>query len=199
MAEEPPDTDRPRPGELPQKVITRAERLTRLSRRAVDENEIEAYRTERGQLLADYGYAARIRSDDTGDVLVLHPDEWLDEDGIARVNDIEDTGRAVERSLEGPGDPDDWDEVAAHNEAIAEVVGDDYGEVHGANAETFAIFLSNHYAKRIESVTPGEIEEFRTDYYVRNAWPSEEQRTVLDESLEKIFDVADVPDPRSDV
>jgi len=195
---EPAPTEESSTTELPQPVVSQAERLTRLARRAVDENEIEAYRTERAELLEEYGFTPRIRNDDTGDVLVLHPEEWLDEGGIARVGDIEDTDRAVERSLEGPGDPDDWDEVAAHNDELASTVREECGDVHGANAEAFVTFLSNHYAKRVESATPAEIEEFRTDYYVRNVWPTESQRCALEESLEKIFHVADVPDPRSD-
>jgi hypothetical protein len=127
----------------------------------------------------------------------LYPEEWLDETGMARIAEIEDTGRAVERQLEGPGNPDDWDAVATHNEEIASAVREEYGDVHGDNAEAFATFLSNHYAKQIESVTPEELEEFRTDYFVRNVWPTDEQRSVIDQSLEKIFAVADVPDPRS--
>jgi hypothetical protein len=183
--------------ELPRDVVDRVERLTRRCRRAVDDNEIEAYRTEREQLLAEHGYTARVRTDDPGDVLVLHPETWLDETGTARLAEIEDTGRAVERRLEGPGDPDNWDELAAHNDAIARSVREAHGDVHGDNAEAFATFLSNHYAKRVESVTEAELEEFRTEYFVRNAWPNEQQRSVVGESLEKIFAVADVPDPRS--
>lgn len=195
--EEPPSTagdDARRDGDdgLPEDVVEHAERLTRLAREAVDENERAAYRREREALMADHGedgYAARVREDDTGATLVLYPREWLD-DGVVDVEQIEDTGRAVERSLSGPGDGDDWAAVAEHNSAVADRVRADHGEVHGETAAAFAAFMSNHYAKPIERATPDERAEFREEYLPRNAWPSEAQLERLDRSMELILETA---------
>jgi hypothetical protein len=190
MADSDADTDTEEPTtELPEGVVDRAERLTRLLRSAVDPAEREAYRSDRRALLAEYGYTARVREDDDGETLVCHPEEWT-EDGVIQIDRIDDTDRAVEITLSGTGDGGDYDAVDAHNRAVAEAVRDEHGDVHGETAEAFADFMSNHYAKRIEAATEGEREEFRTEYFPRNAWPSDEQRRRLEQSLEVIFDVA---------
>lgn len=178
---------------LPTEIADEAERLTRLARTAVDENERDAYREERAKLLSEYGFTARVREEDTVDVLVCYPSEWV-EKGEIRIEHIEDTARAVERRLSGAENPDDWEAVAAHNERVAEKVADSHGAVHGANARAFADFMSNHYARRVESATEEEIEEFRTEYFVRNAWPSDEQRAVVENSLSLVFDRAEATD-----
>jgi len=105
----PADGDPP----LPVDVVTRAVTLTRRLRQAVDDEDRAAFGAERDRLLADHGYVARVREDAAGETLVLYPDEWVD-DGVVRVDRVEDTGRAVERSLSGVGS-DDWDDVAAHH------------------------------------------------------------------------------------
>ncbi|WP_336337718.1 DUF7108 family protein [Haloarcula brevis] len=168
--------------DLPTDVTEEAERLTRLARDAVDEAEAEAYRTERDDMLAEYDYTARIRNDDTGDVLVCHPVDWVD-DGVIRPERVDDIDRGVERRLSGPGDPDAWAEIDAENRAVVEAVTDAHGETHGANAELLADFMGNHYAKHISDATPAELAEFRDDYVPRNAWPTEDQQTVLEESI----------------
>lgn len=173
--------------DLPSEVADEAERLTRLIRAAVDDNEREAYRERRRELLADPGFTARIRESD--DTLVCYPEEWVAE-GEIRPERVEDTSRAVERSLSGAGDPDDWMAIAAHNDRVVERVAT-HGEVHGANARAFADFMSNHYARRVESATEAERREFRTEYFVRNAWPTDEQREALDRSLSLVFEAAD--------
>jgi hypothetical protein len=179
--------------ELPEDVITDAERLTRLAREAVDDNEIEAYRERRERIVSEYDFTARVREED--DTLVIHPDEWL-EDGVVRIERIEDTDRAVEVSLSGPGDPDDWNAVEEHNANLVDAVADEHGEVHRTNARAFADFMGNHYARRVESASAQELKEFLEEYYPRNAWPSETERAVVGESLELLFDTADaeVPD-----
>ncbi|MFO7925785.1 MAG: DUF7108 family protein [Halobacteriota archaeon] len=174
---------------LPEEVIARAETLTRRVRSATDENERTAYRDEREELLDAHGYTARVREGDTGETLVLYPVEWV-EDGTVRLDRITDTTRAVERSISGPGADADWDAIDEHNRAIAARIEERHGEVHGATAAAFADFMSNHYAKPIEAATAGEREEFRTEYFPRNAWPSEEQRRRIDESLRRIVEVA---------
>ena len=175
--------------DLPDDTIEEAERLTRLARNATDDDEREAYLAERASLLDPHDFTARVRNEDTRDVLVLHPDEWT-EDGTIRVERVDDTDRAAEIPLDGPGDPDDWDEVDEHNRAVAVAVGDAHGDVHGANAAAFADFMSNHYARPVESATDGEVEEFLSEYFPRNAWPTDEQKAVVDESVELVFECA---------
>jgi hypothetical protein len=167
--------------ELPADVIEEAETLTRRTRRAVDENEATAYREARDELLAKHDFTARIRDEERA-VLVLYPEEWV-EDGTVRPELIEDIDRGIERPLEGAGDPDDWETVGEHNDAIAETIADEHGGVHGANARELATFLSNHYAKPIEDATDDELTEFLTDYYKRNVWPSDDQKAVVEESV----------------
>jgi len=175
--------------DLPADTVDEAERLTRLAREAVDDDEAAAYTEQRAALLAQHDYTARVREDDTGDVLVCHPQEWV-EDGVIRPDLVEDTDRGVERRLSGPGEPDEWDDVDAANRAVVETVTDEHGEIHGATAEALADFMGNHYAKRIAAATPDELEEFRTDYFPRNAWPTDHQRELLDESVSLTVETA---------
>ncbi|MFB6154984.1 MAG: rnhA operon protein [Haloferacaceae archaeon] len=184
--------------ELPDEVVDDAERLTRLERDVVDPDEMEAYRQRREELLTAHGFTARVREDD--DTLVLHPEEWL-EDGVARMDRIEDTDRAVEVSLSGAGDPENWHAVEDHNRRLVEAVGDEHGDVHVANARAFADFMGNHYARRVETATAGEVREFLEEYYPRNAWPSAEERAVVGRSLELLFDAAgaELPDSTAEL
>jgi hypothetical protein len=177
-------------GELPEEVVDETERLTRLERTVADRDERAAYRERRRELLADHGFTARVR--ETDDTLVCHPDEWIEGDEV-RLERVEDTSRAVERSLSGAGDPDDWTTIAAHNDRVVEQVAD-HCESHGANARAFADFMSNHYARPVESATESEIAEFRTEYFVRNAWPTDDQRETIERSLSLVFEVADAID-----
>lgn len=184
------NSEAPSDDELPGEAVVEAERLTRLARDAVDDAEADAYREDRADLLADHEFTARVRDDDTGETLVLHPEEWK-EDGTIRTERIEDTGRAVEVSLSGPGDPDEWDAVDERNREIVARVREEYGDVHGDNAAAFADFMGNHYARPVDDATSGERAEFLSEYFPRNAWPSEEQRAVVEKSLDYVFEVAD--------
>lgn len=175
---------------LPDGVIERATTLTRRARDAVDENERSAYLERRDDRLREHGYTARIRDGETGETLVLYPEEWV-EDGTVRFDRIADTDRAVERSISGPGSGDDWEEIDRYNRAVASRVRQQHGDVHGETATAFADFMSNHYAKPIEAATAEEREEFRTEYFVRNAWPTDEQRERVDESIRLIVEAAD--------
>ena len=139
--------------------------------------------SRRAELLAEYGYEMRVREDDTGDVLVCYPAEWV-ADGVIQPEMVEDTDRGVEIRLSGPGDPDEWDDVEAENRAVVERVRAHHGEVHGATARALADFMGNHYAKPIAEATPEELAEFREEYFPRNAWPTEQQRELLDDSVE---------------
>jgi hypothetical protein len=179
---------------LPDPVVDEAERLTRLARDAVDDAEARAYRDERDELLADHDYTARVREDDTRDVLICHPREWI-EDGQIHPDRIDDVDRGIERALSGPGEGADWDLVAEHNDDLVAAVAEADGEVHAENARVLADFASNHYAKPIEELTRAELEEFRDDYFERNVWPSDRQRSLLSESLRRTFEKTDVPYP----
>ncbi|WP_277540491.1 DUF7108 family protein [Haloarcula laminariae] len=176
--------------DLPADTRDEVERLTRLARQAVDEGAAAAYRDQRAALLDDHDYDARIREEDTGDVLVCYPSEWV-EDGVIRPDRVEDTDRGVEIRLSGPGDPDEWDEVEARNRAVVEAVRDDHGETHAATVRALADFMGNHYAKPIAEATPDELAEFREEYFQRNVWPTEEQRELLDDSVQLAIEKAE--------
>lgn len=171
--------------ELPEEVVTKATRLTKLARRAVDPDEAAAYRDRRATLLSEHDFTARVREEDSAETLVLHPVEWVEE-GTIRPERVEDTDRAIEIRVAGTGDPDDWEAVEEHNRAIAARVCEEYGETHGGNAAAFADFMGNHYAKPVEDATPKERAEFLEEYFVRNAWPSTEQKAVVERSLEHV-------------
>jgi hypothetical protein len=175
---------------LPDDTVDEAERLTRLAREAVDPNEATAHRRRRDELLAEHGYTARVRSEDTDAVLVLHPADWLDEAGTVRIERIDDVDDGIEVPLSGPGDADDWDSVERHNRTVADRVTEAHGEVHGRTAHAFADFMSNHYAKPVEQATPGERREFVEEYFPRNTWPTDEQRAVVEESVELVRETA---------
>lgn len=181
------------PEELPDDVVDEAERLTRLARTATDENERTARLERRDDLLAEHEFTARVRDEEDA-TLVLHPEEWH-ADGVIRTDRIEDVDRAIEIQLEGTEDPDDWRAVDERNRELVAEVRAAHGDVHGDNAVDLADFFGNHYAKPIESATATELEEFRTEYFVRNAWPSEHQRDAIDESIRLVFEVADEPHP----
>ncbi|WP_117592194.1 DUF7108 family protein [Haloprofundus halophilus] len=179
--------------ELPEDVRTTAERLTRLARDAVDSNEAEAYRERRDASLADHGYTARYREAD--DTLVLYPVEWIDDDGTVVLDRIDDTDRAIERSLSGTGEEDEWEAVERHNSQLVAAVEEASGADHAANARAFADFMGNHYVRRVETAGTPELREFVTEYYPRNSWPTEAQKTMVRESLELLFERAGEPFP----
>ncbi|RQG91598.1 rnhA operon protein [Natrarchaeobius halalkaliphilus] len=180
--------------ELPTSVVDEAERLTRLARSATDEREREVRLERRDDLLAPHEFTARVRDDDGDAALVLHPAAWH-EDGVIRTDRIDDLSRAIEISLEGAEDPDDWTAVDAHNRTLVARVRDRHGDVHGDTASALADFVGNHYAKRIESLTGPELSEFRSEYFVRNAWPSARQRDVVEKSIELVYETAGEPVP----
>lgn len=177
--------------ELPSRVIEEVERLTRLIRRESDKQS-RGYRKRRKRLLVEYGYEARVREETEGDVLVCYPAEWLS-DGEVVLDRIEDRARAIERPLEGSDE--EWAVVERANQEIVTQVREDYGSVHAANVRALADFLGNHHVVPISGATEAHLREFRTEYYPRNAWPSDDQRAVLDQSLRITFEVAGVENP----
>jgi hypothetical protein len=178
---------------LPAAVADEAERLTRLARAATDPDERAAYEAERDDLVGEHGFTVRVRDDDTGETLVLHPEDWV-ESGTIRPERV-NTDRAVERSLSGPGDPEQWAEVEAHNDAVAAEVRETHGDVHGDNAAALATFMSNHYAKRVGRANADELRAFREEYFPRNAWPTDEQRAAVERSIELVFETVERPLP----
>ena len=179
------DSDTP-----PDAVLDEAERLTRLAREAVDDAESAAYRDHRATLLAEHGYTARVREDDTRDVLVFHPEEWV-EDGTVYPSRVDDVDRGVELPLSGPGEGDDWAVIDDHNRDLVETVRDEHDAVDAENAAALADFAGNHYAKPVESLTEAELREFLEEYFPRNAWPTAEQRAVVETSVAVTFEAAD--------
>ncbi len=177
--------------ELPADVVEAATRLTRLARQVGDPAEAAAYRQRRDAQLADHGFTARVRTDD--ETLVLYPDEWL-EDGTVVLERIKETDRAVERSLTASNEGT-WAEIEAHNRKIVAAVDDAYGSPHTETARAFADFMGNHYLGRIDNATDAQLEEFTQEYFVRNAWPSEKQREVLETSLSYISTVSEADCP----
>lgn len=173
--------------DLSEDTVTEAERLTRHARDAISEDEAAAARRKRDDLLANHGYIAREREEDA--TLVLYPDDWVENEDV-RIERIEDTDRAIERPLEAPGHEADWETIEAHNREIVERVREQYGEVHGKNAAAFADFMGNHYAKPMEKATRTMREEFLTEYFPRNAWPSKKQRSVVEQSIEVTLETA---------
>jgi hypothetical protein len=171
---------------LPEAVQEAATRLTRHARATGDSAAEERYRAERESLLAEHDYTARVREADA--TLVLHPGEWVD-DGTVRVDRIEDTDDAVEISLEAPDE--DWTVVERHNRRVVDRVADEHGEVHAANVRVLADYAGNHLERRIEHLSDDQIDRFLAEYAVRNAWPSDEQRAVLTESVAIAREVAE--------
>ncbi|MBP1985808.1 DUF7108 family protein [Halolamina salifodinae] len=194
-----PTDEEERVPDIPAEAVDEAERLTRLARaaerRADEDNDAEAeaelYRERRADLAAKHDYEDRIRDED--DTLVLYPEEWL-ADGTVQFDRIEETERAVEVSLSGPGDPEQWQEVADHNDALVDAVAES-APTHEENARAFAAFASNHYAKPAEDLTSEEVREFFEEYYPRNVWPDEADASLVEESVRKLFDAADSEPP----
>lgn len=179
--------------ELPESVVAEAERLTRRARAAAEDAERRGALRARRRLLADHGFTARVREEESRDVLVLHPEAWV-EDGTVRPDRIEDIDRGIERPLSGVGD-DDWATVEAHNMELVAAVERAHGPVHGANARALADFAGNHYSKRIEQLNGEELALFLDEYYPRNVWPTDDQRSVVEQSVSLVFDESGEPVP----
>lgn len=175
--------------EVPEAVVDDAERLTHLAREAVDDDEAAAYRVDRDAQLDAHDFTARVREDDSGATLVMHPQEWVEDDTI-RPERIEDTDRAIELSLSGSDSPDDWQAVDDHNRELVARVRDAHGDEHAAVVDALADFASNHYAKPIDDLSATELREFEADYVTRNAWLDDDALAVLEESVRYAFDAA---------
>lgn len=202
---------------IPESALEEAVRMTKLARlvtgrdsqddaspRAADDrgrqpdsahSDPDTIRRHRDELLEQFGYIARVREESDGDVLVCYPDSWVDDQGVVHPDSIDDTGAAIEVQLSGRGDQGDFETAAAENQEIVDIVQNEWGDVHGANAAAFADFMSNHYARPIASATATEVDEFIAEYYPRNVWPTEEQAAVLEQSLRYVFEAVKEPYP----
>ena len=174
---------------VPETVVDEVERLTRRARETDNKAERAGALRARERLLADHGFTARVRSEQHREVLVLYPSEWV-EDGSVCIDRIDTVDRGVERVLSGAGD-EDWATVEAHNRELARAVADTHGQTHGENAQALADFAGNHYSKRIETLTGEELSLFVEEYYPRNAWPTDDQKAVVVESLRLVFEQTD--------
>lgn len=180
--------------DLPDPVFEAARAMTRTIRRGTHPDSATV-RERRDTLLDRYGFAARVREDESGPVLVCYPDHWL-EGGTFQPGKLESTENAVEGPLYSVPDGDSWAAIEAHNAALAERVADQFGEPHGTNAESFGTYMANHHAAHVEAATATEIEDFLGEYFPRNAWPSRVEAAAVESSLERLFDVAGEPFPQ---
>jgi len=152
--------------------VNEAARLTRVALSGGEEA-----RRKRDALAEENGYNARLRDDGT---LVLHPTEWLDEEGVVDMEafDAED---AYEVPLDGEG----YEEARDSNDTVLDGFEEmeDTEEADIFNARAFAEFCENHHATAVENVSEEHVREFLDDYYVRNVWASEEAEERVEESL----------------
>ncbi len=178
----------------PEDVIERAVRLTRRARTAVS-IPADRLRAERDRTLAAHGFVARVRDAGSDPVLVCYPAAWIDDDGVVRPDRIDDRDRAIERPVHETEPTVDFDRVDAHNRTIVADVEAAGGPVHAANAAAFADFMGNHYVKPVEAAADDEVVEFLEEYFPRNAWPADDQRAVVEESLRAVFEAAGRAEP----
>lgn len=131
------------------------------------------------KLAGEHGYRARLREDE---VLVLHPEDWLDEEGVLR-GDV-DADEALEIAI---GDSGGAEEARQRNDDVLEGferrIEDE--EVR-FNVERFAEYCENHHGVAVDEVTARQVDEFVDEYYVRNVWSSESAEEKLERSLEML-------------
>jgi hypothetical protein len=179
--------------ELPQSTFEAARAMTRVLRRDTHPDTV-AIRERRETLLARHGYTARVREDESGPVLVCYPEAWV-EDGTFQPEELESTENAVEGRLSRAPHGDGWAGIASHNRELADRVAERFGEPHGETAAAFGTYMANHHESPVEGATATEIEDFRHEYFPRNAWPSAAQREAVATSLRHLFAVAGEPFP----
>ncbi|MDZ7688361.1 MAG: rnhA operon protein [Halobacteriales archaeon] len=167
--------------------VNETARLTRVALSDDDEMREEA-RTRRDEIAGERGYEARLRDDG---VLVLHPAEWLDNDGVVDLEAF-DADEAYEVPLDGEG----YGEARSSNDTLL----DGFEEMDGTeeddvfNARAFAEFCENHHATAVENVSEEHVREFLEDYYVRNVWASDEAEERVEESLRLLLREAERDD-----
>lgn len=173
---------------LPQSIQSLARQFARQEHGATP-TEAATLRARREALLEEYGFHSRIREDERGSVLVCYPSEWIDDGTVVR-SAIDDIDRAVEIPLFGGPDQASWTELAEANTRLATRVREEHGDIHGENAEAFVEFMNNHRSRPVSTAEEDDIREFLAEYYPRNAWPSDEEKAVVEESIELLLAVA---------
>lgn len=171
------------PDSIPDSVVDKAVSLTHRSRREDD----SSFKDKRDEILSEHNYNARVRDED--DVLVLYPTDWLDENRNVHPEHVESFDKAVEIPLSGSRDDANWEEVEKVNSEVVKTIREKYGDTHGDNAREFADFMGNHRLKKIPNTTEQDKEEFLEHYFQRNVWATDEQESVVEESLQIITDV----------
>jgi len=161
--------------------VEEAARLTRVALSG-DERRRKEAREERDELAAERGYRAWVRDDST---LVLHPEEWLNDDGVVDMEAF-DADEAYEVPLDGGG----FEEARAANDALLEGFEKDASEQDVFNARAFAEFCENHHATAVKNVSEKHVREFLEEYYVRNVWAPEDAEERVEESLRLLLSEA---------
>lgn len=165
---------------LPDDVIDKVVYMTKRSR---DESSLV---DKRDEILRQYDYRARVRDED--DVLILYPEDWINENKNVDPKDIESIDSAFEIPLSGSRDNADWDEVERINSNIVDSIREEHGEIHGDNTREFADFMGNHKLKKIPNMTEEDKMEFLEYYFPRNVWATDEQESSVEQSMDIIAD-----------
>lgn len=154
--------------------VDKAARLTRVALSGDDDA-----RERRDELASEHGYDARVREDGT---LVLHPDDWLDEDGVIDMAAF-DPDEAYEIPLDGGG----YEEARDANSALLERFVEDADEEDAFNARAFVEFCENHHAVAVENVRQKHVDEFLNEYYIRNVWADDDAEECVEESVSALL------------
>jgi hypothetical protein len=153
------------------------EEATRLTRVAASGDDEALQRRE--EIADEHGYEARLREDGT---LVLHPADWLDENGVIDLEEF-DADDAYEVPLDGGG----FEEAREKNDRLLGRFERDASEEDAFNARAFVEFCENHHATAVENTSEDHLREFLEEYYVRNVWAPEEAEDCVEESLRDLL------------
>lgn len=164
-------------------TVDRIVSLTRAIRDAEDQAEQAHHERRRAKLLEAIDRRLHVREDDDGAWVILYPAAWMD-DGTVDPDSIDDRTRAIERPVDPAAIERSFEVVDRHNRRVASAVERRFGPTHGETVDALATYLSNHHLTRIGDATPEQLQTFRRDYFIRNAWPTGEQRALVDRSIE---------------
>lgn len=150
--------------------VEEAARLTRIAASGDEEA-----RQRRDEIANEHGYEARLREDGT---LVLHPTDWLDENGVINLEAF-DADEAYEVPLDGGG----FEEAREKNDKLLQRFKKEASEADAFNARAFVEFCENHHATAVKNANEDLLREFLEEYYVRNVWAPEKAKENVEESL----------------
>ena len=149
------------------------EHLRRLGQALLDGEDLA---DDIDRIVGDAGYRWRMREADS--TMVCVPITWFEDEVI--VPERVDTADAIE--IECAPSAAGYDAVAAANAEVAAAVGAAYGAAHGENAAIIARFMTAHLRRPIASMTEADRVAF-SEFYLRNAWPSDDAKEVIDQSV----------------